>query len=185
MGSQDPSTSITWRDLHHTELDTHTLYALLALRSEVFVVEQNCPYQDLDFQDLALQNRHILGYRSTPTPDSQEPEQELIAIARILTPASPTSPVKIGRVVVSPRARGLGLGYALMEAAIASAERHWPGRTIKLSAQAHLQKFYGASGFVKEGEGPEFSYLEDGIPHVAMVRVGKGVAEGEVKVLVE
>jgi ElaA protein len=184
MGSQDPSTSITWRDLHHTELDTHTLYALLTLRSEVFVVEQNCPYQDLDFQDLALQNRHILGYRSHPT-NEQEQEQELIAIARILAPSSPTSPVKIGRVVVSPRARGLGLGYALMENAIASAERHWPGRTIKLSAQAHLQKFYGASGFVKEGEGPEFSYLEDGIPHVAMVRVGKEVAEGEVKVPVE
>lgn len=147
---------IRWQDLSQSELDVQTLYTLLALRNAVFIVEQNCPYQDLDGQDLQGANRHILGWR----------EGELIACARILMPQQAGAPVAIGRVVVSPQARGLNLGYRLMEQALMSCTQNWPRHDIYLSAQAHLQDFYQKMGFQPQGA----IYLEDDIPHIAMVR---------------
>lgn len=149
--------NLNWLDLHHSELSTAHLYELLALRNRVFIVEQKCPYQDIDGADLSGDNRHLLGIL----------DNRLVACARILSPVADTdAPVKIGRVIVSAEARGLNLGSRLMERAIGSCEHHWPQRAIFLSAQAHLQRFYGRMGFIAvSGE-----YLEDDIPHVDMQR---------------
>ncbi|WP_130830850.1 GNAT family N-acetyltransferase [[Erwinia] mediterraneensis] len=148
---------ICWQDLPQSEMDVQTLYTLLALRNRVFIVEQNCPYQDLDGQDLQGENRHILGWR----------EGELVACARILAPEQGTAPVAIGRVVVSSQARGLNLGYRLMEQALMSCAQNWPQQDVYLSAQAHLQAFYQKLGFQAQGE----IYLEDNIPHIDMLRI--------------
>lgn len=145
---------LIWQDLHHSELSTAQLYDILALRSRVFVVEQQCLYQDIDGADLQRDNRHILGVL----------DNKLVAYARILTPPEAGKPVAIGRVIISPEARGLNLGYRLMEQAIASCEHYWPEVSIYLSAQAHLQGFYGRLGFKPVGD----IYLEDDIPHIAM-----------------
>lgn len=148
--------NIDWQDKHHSELTASDLYALLALRSAVFVVEQQCAYLDVDGKDLQAENRHLLGIA----------EGQLVAYARLLSPEDESSPVKIGRVIVSDRVRGARLGSRLMEKAISRCQLHWPGYDLFLSAQAHLENFYGQYGFVAAGE----SYLEDGIPHVDMVK---------------
>ena len=132
------------------------LYQILALRNAVFIVEQDCPYLDVDGLDLMGENRHLLGLH----------QDRLLAYARLLAPQSDCEPVKIGRVIVSGEARGLKLGNQLLQQAIANCEHHWPRLPIKLSAQAHLQSFYGQFGFAACGE----VYLEDNIPHIDMVR---------------
>ncbi|MDF2786037.1 MAG: acyltransferase [Pantoea eucrina] len=148
---------IAWLDCHHRELTAQQLYTLLALRNQVFIVEQQCPYQDLDGQDLAAENRHILGFL----------EGRLLACARILTPAQPGEAVVVGRVIVSEEARGLRLGYRLMEQVLSSCEIHWPRQAIYLSAQAHLEGFYGRLGF----QAVTAVYLEDDIPHIGMQKI--------------
>ncbi|CCJ76114.1 GNAT family N-acetyltransferase [Cronobacter muytjensii] len=147
---------IDWQDKHHTELDVPTLYALLKLRCEVFVVEQTCPYLDVDGEDLVGDNRHLLAWR----------DNQLIAYARILKSNDPDAPVAIGRVIVSEQARGEKLGVELMKRAVESCERNWPQSPLYLSAQAHLQAFYAQFGFTPATD----SYDEDGIPHIGMRR---------------
>ncbi|EPG6258594.1 GNAT family N-acetyltransferase [Klebsiella aerogenes] len=147
---------MTWQDLHHSELTVAQLYALLKLRSAVFVVEQRCVYQDIDGDDLVGENRHLLGWR----------DGELVAYARILKSKEEFEPVVIGRVIVSPSVRGEKLGYQLMEQALASCRQNWPQKAIYLGAQAHLQKFYASFGFVPVTE----IYDEDGIAHIGMAR---------------
>lgn len=175
----------TWTDLGSADLDTARLYELLRLRSEVFVVEQDCPYLDMDGLDLLPDTRHVCG---------TDEDGRLLGYARVLAPApagtittgtapagtapggstdgpanhssAPSPDVRIGRVVVSPRARGQRLGRAAMEAALLACERHWPGTPILLSAQAHLVDFYAGLDFAAVGE----EFLEDGIPHVDMRR---------------
>ena len=147
---------VYWQDLHHSELSVAQLYQVLALRNAVFVVEQNCPYQDLDGADLSGENRHLLAIF----------DRQIVAYARILAPEAADKPVKIGRVIVSSEARGLSLGNRLMEQAIATCEHFWPQHKIFLSAQAHLQNFYGRFGF----ETVSIEYLEDNIPHIDMQR---------------
>lgn len=93
---------IQWQDLHHSELTVQTLYALLKLRCEVFVVEQTCPYQDIDGDDLVGENRHIFGWR----------DNELVAYARILKSGDDFEPVVIGRVIISGKARGEKTGLS-------------------------------------------------------------------------
>ena len=135
---------IHWQDLHHAKLSTQQLYALLQLRCAVFVVEQQCPYQDVDGDDLVGENRHILGWHN----------DELVAYARILKSDDELEPVVIGRVIVSEALRGEKLG------------QHWPHKALYLGAQAHLQSFYARFGFVPVTD----IYDEDGIPHVGMAR---------------
>ena len=147
---------IDWQDKHHAELDVPTLYALLKLRCEVFVVEQTCPYLDVDGEDLVGENRHLLGWR----------DNQLIAYARILKSNASDAPVAIGRVIVSGQARGEKLGIELMKHAVACCERHWPQSPLYLSAQAHLQAFYAQFGFTPTTD----IYDEDGIPHIGMRR---------------
>lgn len=147
---------IEWQDLHHSQLTLSSLYALLALRNNVFIVEQNCPFQDIDGKDLFGDNRHLLGWR----------HQQLVAYARLLKHQDKETSVIIGRVIVTPNARGEKLGYQLMEQAILHCEQHWPGQSIYLSAQARLQSFYGHFEFVPISD----SYEEDGILHIDMKR---------------
>ncbi|WP_034916080.1 GNAT family N-acetyltransferase [Erwinia sp. 9145] len=146
--------ALDWQDLHHSELTTQQLYQILALRNTVFIVEQICPYQDIDGADLYGENRHILALS----------DNKLLAYARLLAPQGEDRPAKIGRVIVSGEARGMKLGNQLMEQAVASCQDHWPQHKIFLSAQAHLQRFYGRFGFTAVSE----TYLEDDIPHVDM-----------------
>ncbi|HAU5634985.1 GNAT family N-acetyltransferase [Citrobacter amalonaticus] len=147
---------ITWQDLHHSELTVPQLYALLKLRCAVFVVEQNCPYLDVDGDDLVGENRHILGWH----------DGELVAYARILKSAEELEPVVIGRVIVSEALRGEKLGQNLMAQTLASCQQHWPEKALYLGAQAHLQAFYTRFGFAPVTD----VYEEDGIPHVGMAR---------------
>lgn len=147
---------IRWQDLHHSELTVPELYALLKLRSEVFVVEQTCIYLDIDGDDLLGENRHILGWQG----------DTLVAYARILVSEEEVEPVTIGRVIVSPAVRGERLGYQLMERALATCQQRWPNRAVYLGAQAHLSGFYAHFGFVTVTD----IYDEDGIAHVGMAR---------------
>lgn len=150
---------IQWQDLHHSELSASALYALLKLRCEVFVVEQTCPYLDVDGDDLSGENRHLLGWR----------DDALVAYARILKSEDDFDPVVIGRVVISGKARGEKLGYQLMEQTLSSCKKHWPDKALYLGAQAHLQLFYAHFGFLPVTE----VYDEDGIPHIGMAREAK------------
>lgn len=147
---------IRWQDLHHSELTVPELYALLKLRSEVFVVEQTCIYLDIDGDDLVGENRHLLGWKG----------DELVAYARILVSEETFEPVTIGRVIVSPAVRGERLGYQLMERALDSCQQRWPDRAVYLGAQAHLRDFYAHFGFITVTD----VYDEDGIPHIGMAR---------------
>ncbi|TBU85186.1 GNAT family N-acetyltransferase [Phytopseudomonas dryadis] len=148
--------SITWHLKPHADLSKAQLYAALMLRTRVFVVEQNCPYQEVDGLDLLGDTCHLLGWRG----------DELVAYLRLLDPALNQGEVIIGRVVTAGSARGTGLGHEMMSQALEACAQRWPGRPIYLSAQAHLQGYYGRYGFVAEtGE-----YLEDGIPHIGMRR---------------
>ena len=148
--------TIEWICKHHSDLGKGQLYALLKLRSDVFVVEQKCAYPDLDGQDLDGDTHHLMGWEN----------DQLVAYLRLLDPQSQGGDVVIGRVVTASAGRGKGLGHAMMEQALKQAEKHWPQVPIYLSAQAHLQGYYGKYGFVVAGE----EYLEDDIPHIGMRR---------------
>ena len=137
------------------ELNTTELYDLLQLRSEVFVVEQNCVYQDIDGKD--QESIHILGYK----------DSTLVAYTRLFAPGDYFKECSIGRVVVAKTERQNKYGYDIMNASIDAARSYFGQGPIKLSAQSYLKKFYNDLGFKEVGE----EYLEDGIPHIAMIKV--------------
>lgn len=141
------------------ELSPTELLEIVQARVAIFVVEQNCPYQEVDDYDASA---HHLQVRSGG---------ELAAYARIVGPGLKFAEPSIGRVIVVARFRALKLGRALMQEAIVQTERLYPGSPIRLSAQSHLQNFYGSVGFVVDSE----EYLEDGIPHVDMLRPATNV----------
>ncbi|MBD9482940.1 GNAT family N-acetyltransferase [Pseudomonas sp. PDM14] len=147
---------LTWICKHHTDLSKDELYAVLALRTQVFVVEQRCPYQEVDGLDLLGDTCHLLAER----------DGELVAYLRLLDPQRHAGDVVIGRVVTAASARGSGLGHELMERALQACAERWPGLPVYLSAQAHLQGYYGRYGFASVTE----VYLEDDIPHIGMRR---------------
>lgn len=137
----------------YQELSRDELYALLQLRAEVFVVEQDCVYQDLDGKDnKAL---HVLGYK----------ENKLVAYTRIFPPGAYFEDASIGRVVVQQKERMHKYGYELMDVSTATVLERFDVSKIKISAQVYLKKFYNTLGFIEVGEG----YLEDGIPHIGML----------------
>ena len=148
--------TVDWLCKHHTDLSKDQLYAILRLRCDVFVVEQQCVYQDIDGQDLDGDTHHLMAWK----------DDELVAYLRLLDPQLQGGDVVIGRVIVAPSARGTGLGHQMMKETLRQIEHIWPDTPIYLSAQAHLQGYYGRYGFVAEGE----QYLEDGIPHRGMRR---------------
>jgi ElaA protein len=145
---------MTWQELSFAELTVHDLYDVLRLRSAVFVVEQACAFQDMD--NLDLHARHLLG-RSNGV---------LQAYARLFGPGECYAEASIGRVVTALACRGTGAGKQLMRQAIATIEHQCGPGPIRIGAQAYLERFYGSFGFVRDGE----NYLEDGIPHLYMVR---------------
>lgn len=142
-----------WHCLPFAELGVQRLYGALALRSEVFVVEQHCVFLDIDGLD--PQTWHLLG---------EGDDGRLLAYARLIPPGLKGADALIGRVVTSPAARGSGAGRALMAEALAQCRRLWPAQGITLHAQAHLERFYAGFGFQPVGE----PYIEDGIPHIEM-----------------
>tara|TARA_R110002072_G_scaffold251245_1_gene410085 strand:+ start:9789 stop:10250 length:462 start_codon:yes stop_codon:yes gene_type:complete len=141
-----------WRTLAFDELGTSLLYAVLRLRQQVFVVEQDCAYLDLD--DLDQCAMHILCTHGA----------ELIAYQRCLPPGANYPETSLGRIVVRPGMRGQQLGRELVQRGIDHNLCRWPRQDICISAQAHLQAFYASLGFVGEGN----EYLEDNIPHRKM-----------------
>ncbi|RYP81051.1 GNAT family N-acetyltransferase [Nocardioides guangzhouensis] len=161
---------MTWHDLHHSDLGVDDLYDVLALRNRVFVVEQDCCYQDIDGLDLVADTRHLLARASSGSALAQvrggAGVQSVVGYARLLAPAAGEAgaPARIGRVIVSAEARGQALGRRLMERALASCATHWPDAGVELSAQAHLRAFYASLGFEPVSD----VYDEDGIPHVDM-----------------
>jgi len=136
------------------ELTTSELYEILQLRSEVFVVEQDCVYQDIDGKDLKA--LHVLGVK----------EGKIIAYTRLFNSGEYFDTPSIGRVVVKESERKYGYGHDLIKASIKAIVDNYNETTITISAQTYLQKFYESHGFKQIGEG----YLEDGIRHIRMVR---------------
>ncbi|XLS29229.1 GNAT family N-acetyltransferase [Flavobacteriaceae bacterium M23B6Z8] len=144
---------ISIHTLSFADLDTNLLYGLLQLRSEVFVVEQDCVYQDMDGKDhKAL---HVIGLKN----------DEVVAYARIFKPGDYFDEAAIGRVVVKNTQREYGYGHQILKASIAAIKTNFKTHRIRLSAQTYLIHFYEQHGFITDGE----TYLEDGIPHINMV----------------
>lgn len=136
------------------ELSNLELYQILRLRSEVFVVEQDCVYQDLDNKD---QNAiHVLGVKNN----------NVVAYTRIFKPGDYFDNTSIGRVVVEKNERKYGYGKEIMTASLKEIGKNFPATPIELSAQTYLIKFYVGLGFSSFGE----EYLEDGIPHIRMIK---------------
>jgi ElaA protein len=146
--------SITWTCRPFKDLGNEELYEILRLRIEVFVIEQNCPYQDADGKD--LKSWHLQGRQ----------HGKLIAYTRLVPPGISYEEPSIGRVITSKEARGTGAGKMLMIKSIEYLKKEFGNVPIRIGAQAYLQQFYEGFGFVKEGDG----YLEDGIPHFIMLR---------------
>jgi len=147
--------TIQWSTKHFSELTVNELYAMLRLRSEVFVVEQNCIFLDMDNNDQIAY--HTMGWLNG----------ELIATTRLFdVDQSYPGYQSIGRVVGSPKHRGIGAGKALMQYSIAECERLFGKHPIKIGAQLYLKKFYNEQGFEQAGE----MYYEDEIEHIPMIR---------------
>jgi ElaA protein len=139
---------------HFNDLSLQELYALLRLRSEVFVVEQNCVFLDIDNKDQPC--HHLLIWDNT----------HLVAAARLVPPGVTYDEMSIGRVVSSPAYRGSGAGRILMAAAVEKCYRLFGKGSIKIGAQLYLEKFYGSFGFERTGD----VYDEDGIDHIKMLK---------------
>jgi ElaA protein len=150
---------IQWRCLPFHAMSADTLYRLLRLRSEVFVVEQSCVFLDQD--NLDQQCLHVLG-----EVVDQNGTPYLHASTRLVPPGVAFAEASIGRVVTAPAARGGGIGHALMAESVRLLEALWGPQPIRIGAQAHLESFYNRHGFVSDNK----PYTEDGIPHLEMVR---------------
>lgn len=145
---------LDWQCLRFDQLTTHLLYRILKVRQEVFAVEQNSVYLDVDGRDLdAL---HVLA-----TVDDQ-----IVAYCRVLPPGLKYSEASIGRVLTTSAARGSGAGRKLMDYALRVCTEHYPDRGIRISAQLYLEQFYCSCGFTSCSS----PYDEDGIPHIEMLR---------------
>jgi ElaA protein len=143
-----------WRSFH--QLTTSELYLLLRLRCQVFVVEQQCAYLDIDGTDQTAD--HLLAW---------DIDDDLSGYLRVFAPNVFDAVARVGRLATSSRHRGTGLGHWLMEEALGFVARQYGDVTIELSAQAYLERFYSKFGFVRSSE----NYLEDGIPHCKMQRM--------------
>ena len=143
-----------FKTISFSDFTTNELYAILQLRSEVFVVEQDCVYQDIDYKD--QKSYHLLGFSNN----------ELVCYARIFNEGDYFDTPSIGRVIVKETFRDKALGHVLMKEAVAFSTSTFQNKTITISAQQHLEKFYNQHGFIAIGT----SYLEDGIPHIKMIR---------------
>ena len=157
--------ALRWQWSSFQALNVLELHELLALRADVFVVEQDCVYQDIDGLDPHAW--HLLGWASTIGSTARE---QLAAYLRVVWPGHKYEEPSIGRVVTARAWRGRQLGRALMSAGIENTLRQYPGSAIRISAQQHLSGFYRSLGFA-ESSAP---YDEDGIAHVQMFRPCEG-----------
>ena len=156
------SDTVRWTSARFDELGPHDVHDVLRLRQDVFIIEQDCIFHEIDGRDpLAL---HVLGRRA----------DRLVAYARVFAPGILGPEASIGRVVTDPAVRGSGLGHELFRESLRVVERIAPGAPIRLSAQHHLERFYGAYGFTGVGD----KYVEDGIYHLDMVRRPDAGASG-------
>ena len=154
-----PEAALTWACTPYAELTRDALYALLQLRSRVFVVEQACPFLDADGDDDRAW--HLLGW----TRDAGG-RPLLGAYARLFAPGVKYAEASVGRVVTHPAVRRSGAGRRLMAEALARLGEIAPGAPVRIGAQQYLERFYAGFGFVRDGD----DYLEDDIVHVEMVR---------------
>lgn len=148
--------NITWHHKHFTALSTTELYQILQLRNEVFIVEQRCPFQDLDDKDFEC--FHLMGFDTDA--------QKLVAYTRLVPEGVSYQEASIGRVVTAPQARSGGVGKELMQKSINLLAELYGNIPLKIGAQLYLKKFYESFGFQQI----EDVYLEDGIEHIMMYR---------------
>ncbi len=144
---------ITWVCKTFDELSVDELYAILHLRSAVFVVEQNCVFQDADYKDKP--SHHLMGWK----------EDVLVAYTRLVPPGVSYEEPSIGRVVTAITARGSGIGRTLMQQSITTCRKLFGNNVIRIGAQLYLKDFYASLGFVPTGG----IYPEDGIDHIEML----------------
>lgn len=145
---------LNWQFKHYNDLSLNEFHDIVALRIAVFVVEQNCPYQELDGKD--KKSYHLICRNGSG---------DVVGTLRILPPGLSYAEVSIGRVVLHPTERGSHQGHKMMEEAKKFITEEFREAQVKLSAQKHLENFYKRHGFVSTGK----EYLEDGIPHVEMI----------------
>jgi ElaA protein len=148
--------TLSWQWCRLDELSAEQVYAVLAARVAVFVVEQNCAYQELDGLDAG--GEHLIAWSGA----------DVAGYLRVLAPGTRFDDPSIGRIITTQPFRGSGLGRELVAQGIARARERYPGRPVRISAQRYLEKFYGEFGFVAVSE----PYLEDGIPHIEMLLPG-------------
>ncbi len=151
--------SINWELKSFEGLTNKELYNILKLRAEVFIIEQNCAYQDMDGKDIF--SFHLMGTNE---------RNKLIAYSRILPADISFKEVSIGRVVTAPSVRRNGVGKELMKTSLEAIEKKYGNVPVRIGAQLYLKKFYENYGFIKDSE----MYLEDGIEHIEMLRREKG-----------
>ena len=148
---------LQWETQIFQQLSTEQLFDVLQLRVDVFVVEQQCAYRELDEFDRHSETRHLSGRNESG---------ELVAYARLLPPGIRYLEANLGRFVVRANSRKQGIGHQLVQTALLEIFQLWPKTPIRISAQEYLQGFYEHYGFIRVSE----VYLEDGIPHVEMVK---------------
>ena len=148
---------IQWELKPFRQLSVDTFFEVLKLRVDVFVVEQECAYRELDEYDRQAETRHLSGRNELG---------QLIAYARLLPPGLRYPEVNLGRFVVRAGSRKQGIGHQLLQTALKEISRCWAQTPIRISAQDYLQAFYVQYGFIRVSD----VYLEDGIPHVEMVK---------------
>lgn len=146
---------LNWKTKAFTELNNYELYELLKLRSKVFVVEQNCVFLDMDDKD--QKSLHVLGFDN----------DVLVACSRLVPAGVSYKEASIGRVVTDPNYRGKGMGKALMQVSVDKLYEEFGEQPIRIGAQCYLIAFYENIGFNINSD----EYLEDGIPHVEMLRL--------------
>lgn len=150
----EAANAITWQFLSFEALSKQQLYDVLQLRSEVFVVEQACIFQDMDDADAVAM--HLLGTASG----------HLVAYARCFAAGEKFAEASVGRVITKSTLRGSGAGHVLMREALTRTLQHWGPQPVRIGAQAHLAEFYAQHGFEDVGK----PYIEDGIAHIEMLR---------------
>ncbi len=151
---QNKVVDLVWKVLKFDEFTLDELYDLMQLRSQVFVVEQDCVYLDMDGKDKKA--LHVIGFKAN----------KICAYARLFDKGDYFDTCSIGRVVVAEEERQFAYGHALMDESIEAIKEHYREDTIKISAQKYLKKFYESHGFIQKGE----EYFEDGIPHIGMIK---------------
>lgn len=150
---------LDWRFAKFDDLTPREVHDIFQARVDVFVIEQNCPFQDLDGTD--PDSWHLIGRSASGGP--------VLAYCRLVPPGVKFAEPSIGRVLTTRKVRRTGAGRELMREALARAAALWPGKAIRIGAQLRLERFYEELGFAKCSE----PYLEDGIPHVEMLKEGK------------